>query len=362
MNRAALPSLVWFGQRTAQSLTWASAGWLLSGLSQAPLVNGLLPALSVSSTLLPLRPRARFGLALQVLGVLLLLAVALKRLGPSPVWPLLASGLVGVGRTASVLPLQRWLLAPRRLSLPWLQRLGDAGGLAGSLLTALLFPLLRSTAPQFAVAALLLVPVLLLVSSPRFQQEESPTPATATATATATPATAPLATPLAAAGIDPRGGFQGLLFGALFALLPLWVRAIGGGSCVDFGLVLAAYGLGRIVSLPLPLPGWGLYGGMAMLLQATTWLPTWGATALFVPLGTLAAGTDIRLTGAHGVGGDTAGQLARNDRSLAIGSLVGSLAMGAGTQVLGLANARILIVTAFVLAALLLPRRLKAAA
>ena len=349
MNRAALPSLVWFGQRTAQSLTGASAGWLLSGLSQAPLVNGLLPALSVSSTLLPLRPRARFGLALQVLGVLLLLAVALKRLGPSPVWPLLASGLVGVGRTASVLPLQRWLLAPRRLSLPWLQRLGDAGGLAGSLLTALLFPLLRSTAPQFAVAALLLVPVLLLVSSPRFQPEESPTPATATA-------------PHAATGIDPRGSFQGLLFGALFALLPLWVRAIGGGSCVDFGLVLTAYGLGRIVSLPLPLPGWGLYGGMAMLLQATTWLPTWGATALFVPLGALAAGTDIRLTGAHGEGGDTAGQLARNDRSLAIGSLVGSLAMGAGTQVLGLANARILIVTAFVLAALLLPRRLKAAA
>ncbi len=347
MNRAALPSLVWFGQRTAQSLTGASAGWLLSGLSQAPLVNGLLPALSVSSTLLPLRPRARFGLALQVLGVLLLLAVALKRLGPSPVWPLLASGLVGVGRTASVLPLQRWLLAPRRLSLPWLQRLGDAGGLAGSLLTALLFPLLRSTAPQFAVAALLLVPVLLLVSSPRFQLEESPTPAAATATAS---------------GIDPRGGFQGLLFGALFALLPLWVRAIGGGSCVDFGLVLAAYGLGRIVSLPLPLPGWGLYGGMAMLLQATTWLPAWGATALFVPLGALAAGTDIRLTGAHGEGGDTAGQLARNDRSLAIGSLAGSLAMGAGTQVLGLANARILIVTAFVLAALLLPRRLKAAA
>jgi hypothetical protein len=361
MNRAALPSLVWFGQRTAQSLTGASAGWLLSGLSQAPLVNGLLPALSVSSTLLPLRPRARFGLALQVLGVLLLLAVALKRLGPSPVWPLLASALVGVGRTASVLPLQRWLLAPRRLSLPWLQRLGDAGGLAGSLLTALLFPLLRSTAPQFAVAALLLVPVLLLVSSPRFQPEESPTPATVTAAATAT-ATAPLATPLAATGIDPRGGFQGLLFGGLFALLPLWVRAIGGGSCVDFGLVLAAYGLGRIVSLPLPLPGWGLYGGMAMLLQATTWLPAWGATALFVPLGALAAGTDLRLTGAHAVGGDTAGQLARNDRSLAIGSLVGSLAMGAGTQVLGLANARILIVSAFVLAALLLPRRLKAAA
>ena len=146
-NRAALPSLVWFSQSTAQSLAGASAGWLLSGLSQAPLVNGLLPALTASTSLLPLRPRARLGMVLQLGGLLLLLAVALKRLGPSPAWPLVASGLVGLGRTASLLPLQRWLLAPRRLSLSWLQRLGDAGGLAGSLLTALLFPLLRNTAP-----------------------------------------------------------------------------------------------------------------------------------------------------------------------------------------------------------------------
>ncbi|MCS5699695.1 hypothetical protein NZK32_11660 [Cyanobium sp. FGCU-52] len=356
IDRAALPSFLWFSQRTAQSLSGASAGWLLSGLTQAPLVNGLLPALSVSTTLLPLRPRARFGLVLQVVGLLVLLAVALKRLGPSPVWPLLASGLVGVGRTASVLPLQRWLLAPRRLNLPWLQRLGDAGGLAGSLLTALLFPLLRNTAPQFAVAALLLMPVLLVVSSPRFQLREGATP------------TAPLATPVAAAGIDLRGGFQGLLFGGLFALLPLWVRAIGGGSCVDFGLVLAAYGLGRILSLPLPLPGWGLYGGMAVLLQATTWLPAWGATALFVPLGALAAGSDVRQVAALSDAakaddaGDTAAQLARIDRSRAIGSLVGSLALGAGTQILGLTNARILIVAAFLLAAVLLPHRRNAAA
>ncbi|MCS5693315.1 hypothetical protein NZK33_15185 [Cyanobium sp. FGCU-6] len=345
-NRAALPSLLWFSQRTAQSLAGASAGWLLSGLSQAPLVNGLLPALTASTTLLPLRPRARLGMVLQLCGLLLLLAVALKRLGPSPVWPLVASGLVGLGRTASLLPLQRWLLAPRRLSLVWLQRLGDAGGLTGSLLTALLFPLLRNTAPQFAMAALLLLPGLLLVSSPRFRPP---------------PASAPVS-PVAASGLDLRSGAQGLLFGALFALLPLWVRTIGGGDCVDFGLVLAAYGLGRILTLPLPLPGWSLYAAMALLLQATTWLPAWGSTALFVPLGALAAGSDGRLAasltageGQRSVG--AAEGLARIDRSLAIGSLVGSLAMGAGSQLLGLPHARILIVAAYGLAALVLPRR-----
>jgi hypothetical protein len=345
-NRAALPSLLWFSQRTAQSLAGASAGWLLSGLSQAPLVNGLLPALTASTTLLPLRPRARLGMVLQLCGLLLLLAVALKWLGPSPVWPLVASGLVGLGRTASLLPLQRWLLAPRRLSLVWLQRLGDAGGLTGSLLTALLFPLLRNTAPQFAMAALLLLPGLLLVSSPRFRPP---------------PASAPVS-PVAASGLDLRSGAQGLLFGALFALLPLWVRTIGGGDCVDFGLVLAAYGLGRILTLPLPLPGWSLYAAMALLLQATTWLPAWGSTALFVPLGALAAGSDGRLAasltageGQRSVG--AAEGLARIDRSLAIGSLVGSLAMGAGSQLLGLPHARILIVAAYGLAALVLPRR-----
>ena len=346
-NRAALPSLVWFSQSTAQSLAGASAGWLLSGLSQAPLVNGLLPALTASTSLLPLRPRARLGMVLQLGGLLLLLAVALKRLGPSPAWPLVASGLVGLGRTASLLPLQRWLLAPRRLSLSWLQRLGDAGGLAGSLLTALLFPLLRNTAPQFAMAALLLLPGLLLVSSPRFR----PPPAESTPVS-----------PVAASGLDLRGGAQGVLFGALFALLPLWVRTIGGGDCVDFGLVLAAYGLGRILTLPLLLPGWSLYAAMALLLQATTWLPAWGSTALFVPLGVLAAGSDWRLAASliagEGEGSVGAAEgLARIDRSLAIGSLVGSLAMGAGSQLLGLPHARILIVAAYGLAALVLPRR-----
>lgn len=306
-NRAALPSLVWFSQRTAQSLAGASAAWLLSGLSQAPLINGLLPALSASTTLLPLRPRAWLGMAL---------------------------------------PLQRWLLTPRRLSLVWLQRLGDAGGLTGSLLTALLFPLLRNTAPQFAMAALLLLPGLLLVSSPRFRP----------------PAESAPMSPVAASDLDLRSGAQGLLFGALFALLPLWVRTIGGGDCVDFGLVLAAYGLGRILTLPLPLPGWSLYAAMAMLLQATTWLPAWGSTALFVPLGALAAGSDGRLAASLTAGGGegsvgAADGLARIDRSLAIGSLLGSLAMGAGSQLLGLSHARSLIVTAYGLAALVLPRR-----
>lgn len=346
MNRAALPSLLWFSQRAAHALTSASAGWLLSGLSQAPLVNGLLPALSASTTLLPLRPRARFGLLLQLGGLLLLLAAALRQLGPSPAWPLLASALVGVGRTASLLPLQRWLLASQHLALAWLQRLGDAGGLVGSLLTALLFPLLRNTAPQFAVAALLLLPALLLVFSPRFRPTAGSAPVAAGA----------------ATGLDLRGGAQGLLFGALFALLPLWVRMIGSGNCVDFGLVLAAYGLGRILTLPLPLPGWSLYAAMALLLLATSWLPAWACTALFVPLGALAAGSDVRLaaslTAGEGEGrGGAAEELTRLDRSLAIGSLVGSLAMGAGTQLLGLAHARILIVVAYGLAALLLPRR-----
>jgi hypothetical protein len=341
MRVASLPSILWFSQRTAHALAGASASWLLSGLSPAPLINGLLPALSAASTLLPLHPRARFGMGLQLTGLLLLLAVALRQLDPSPFWPLLATALVGIGRTASLLPMQRWLLAPQRLSLNWFRRLGDAGAFVGSLLTALLYPLLRNTAPQFAAAALLLFPTLLLVSSSGWRPQEGSAPAP----------------PVTSQGIDCRGGFQGLLFGALFALIPLWVRTIGGGNCLDFGLVLAAYGLGRIISLSLPLPGWGIYGAMAVLLQATSWLPAWGSTALFVPLGALAAGSDAHLADSIHEGGGAAEGLVRFDRSLAIGSLAGSLAMGAAAQILGLANARILIVIAFLLAAVLLPRR-----
>lgn len=78
--------------------------------------------------------------------------------------------------------------------------------------------------------------------------------------------------------LEPGGVLQGLLFGGLFALLPLWVRQEAAGNCFDFGLVLTAYGLGRTgaeawgLRLPPRLP----YLLMAAVLVATQWVDGWG--------------------------------------------------------------------------------------
>jgi hypothetical protein len=158
-------------------------------------------------------------------------------------------------------------------------------------------------------------------------------------------------------GLEPGGVLQGLLFGGLFALLPLWVRQEAAGNCFDFGLVLTAYGLGRTgaeawgLRLPPRLP----YLLMAAVLVATQFIDGWGAVLLFVPFGLLAALADARLA----VGVDPAGDLQRNwnrlERSSALGGLVGSLGMGLIAQVIGLAGSLPIQLLAFLGAGALLP-------
>jgi hypothetical protein len=356
--RLVLPPLGWGGQRTGVSLAAASAGWLLSGLSASPLINGLLPALGAITTLLPLRGRPFLGVLLQLAGILGLLAVALKRTGSWVGWPLMAALLVGVGTTCALPPLRQWLLGEGGLPLRRLQVLGDGGAVLGSLLTAGLFPLQRSLAPQFTVAALLLLPTIAMVRQ------------------AAKPASSGASTQ---GRINPRACLQGLLFGSLFALLPLWVRTIGQGTCIDFGLVLTAYGLGRplgpwlqslrgtvaaaapqrLATAVAPMAGAGGYLAMALLLLGTLALPGWAAGGLFLPLGALAASSDaLLLEGFLGESGDgSAGGLRSLERSGALGTLLGSLGMGLAAEALGLAPARILIVVGFLVAAVVLPGR-----
>jgi len=307
--------------------------------------------------LLPLQGRARLGMVLQLAGVLLLLCVALLRTGPWVGWTLLAAALIAFGSRSSLPPLRRWLLAPRRLDLARLRALGDAGAVLGSLFTAALFPLLRSLAPQFALAGLLLLPAALLVGRPGWTTAGDHERATA-----ADPG--PVGDTL-----DLRCGLQGLLFGAMFALLPLWVRAISRGSCVDFGLVLSMYGLGRPLAPLLgalatarsprlsQLLATGSYAAIALLLLGSRWWPGWVTVALFLPIGTLAAGSDAALADSLRWDGDPAARLQILERSGALGGLLGSLGMGVAAQTLGLGSARGLIVGGFLVAAFALPGR-----
>ena len=349
MTKALLVPIAWTSGQAGAALTLASTGWLVSGLSPSPLVNALVAALRALPTLLPLPRRAAEGVVLQIGAAMLLLLVSLKVTGNAVAWPLLAVLLFSLGGRIGSLPLQQSLVERARLPMQQLRLGTSLGQVLGTLLTAVLFPLGKA-ALQYAHAVLLLHPLLPLVSRPA---PPGTSPAAPTPDARATEA----AIPFSAGGIA-----QGMLFGSLFALLALWVRKEGAGNCFDFGMVLTAYGLGRTLAatalrprLPAGLP----YGLIAVLLAATQipGLPGWGAVALFLPMGLVAATSDEQRVAALDPRGDGPLGWLILERSGALGSLVGSLGIGLISQRVGLSGALSLELVAFGLAALLLRDR-----
>lgn len=343
-----LLTLAWSSSQASGTLAIGATAWLLSGLTPSPLLNGVLPALATLPLLLPLPRRIRFGYLVQLLSLLLLLAVAAGLLGRSVLAPLLAVALLAVGLRLAQDPLQRRLHGRWAVPVGQLRAGAEAGRLAGNLLTALLFPIGKALL-QFGSALVLLLPLAPLVGALQAggpQQREGEVAAVASAGAEPD-----------SWRLEPGGVLQGLLLGGLFALLPLWVRQQAAGSCVDFGLLLTAYGLGRTgaeawgLRLPPRLP----YLLMAAILVATQFVGGWGAVLLFVPFGLLAAVADARLA----LGVDPAGDLQRNwsvlERSSALGGLAGSLGMGLIAQLIGLGGSLPIQLAGFLGAGVLLP-------
>ncbi|MBW4530335.1 MAG: hypothetical protein KME02_06550 [Aphanothece saxicola GSE-SYN-MK-01-06B] len=341
MHRRLL-TLAWSSSQAGGTLAIGATAWLLSGLTPSPLVNGVLPALATLPLLLPLPQRIRLGYLIQLLSLLLLLSVAAGLLGGSVLAPLLGIALLAVGLRLAQEPLQRQLHGHWAVPIGELRAGAEAGRLVGNLLTALLFPLGKALL-QLGNALVLLLPLAPVIGALQAGGHCQPS-------SSADQTKEDL-------GLEPGGVLQGLLFGGLFALLPLWVRQEAAGNCFDFGLVLTAYGLGRTgaeawgLKLPPRLP----YLLMAAVLVATQFIDGWGAVLLFVPFGLLAALADARLA----VGVDPAGDLQRNwnrlERSSALGGLVGSLGMGLIAQVIGLAGSLPIQLLAFLGAGALLP-------
>jgi len=359
MAPRALLTLAWGSSRAATSLAVASAAWMLSGLTPSPLINGLLPAVVSAPLLLPLPSRPRLGTLLQLLAGLGLLAIA-ARVMPLPVAAtLLALALLSAGGQLVDLPVQRQLSAVAGVPMAALRTGAEAGRLLGNTLAGVLFPLGKGLL-QFSQALVLLLPLVALVRWLR----PAPVEATATVGITAASAGTVASTSPAPTRLEPAPLLQGMLFGALFGLIPLWVRQEGAGNCFDFAMVLTAYGLGRAAAEALQArlrlaaaPGYLL---LAAGVAGTQVLPGWGAVLLFVPLGLLAASSDQRLILALGPADDPALRAQRFNRSACLGGLAGSVAMGLAGQALGLAGVLPLQLLAFGLAAVLIPRLLPA--
>lgn len=348
-----LRSLAWGSSQASAALAISATAWMLSWLTPSPLLNGLLPATAAVAALLPLRPRTGLGVALQVLALLALAVVAI-RLEPTPgTLPALitlgAMLLWAIGNQLSLVGLHHYLLTLAAVPLAALRISSETGHLLGHLLMGLLFPLGKSLS-QFSAALLLLLPLMPTVLQARQPWRVAPDPGGA----------APAAS---ASHLNRRALLQGLLFGGLFALLPLWVRLNAQGTCLDFGVLLTAYALGKTAATAVGESSWlgssrspatagAHYGAMGLLLIASQLLPGWAAVGLFLPFGLLAGLRDRGLLLACRTA-DGLPDLAGFERSGAIGGLVGAVAMGLLSQVLGLTWALPLQVGGFLLAALL---------
>ncbi len=329
------PMLLQGSAQAGANLSLAASAWMVSGITGSPLLNTLLPALGALPFLLQLK-RTAHGYWLQILGVLILLGVslALKPMGEYKTLLLLGSFaavlLFEIGQEISILPLQRQLIVAGGTSMKRLRSSQEIGALIGNLLAALLFPALR----QFLPALVLLLPLAVVSSQPATRP--IPPPA-ATKTSNQLP-------------WDRSCALQGLVMGGLFALLALWVRVIDGGRCFDFGMVLAAYGLGRALGRWTPqLPRWLPYLLIcALLLLSQTTVPPWFAVLLFVPIGLLAAVSDAALVDRMTPLGDEPMRWRVLVRSGAVGGLVGSIGLGLICQVLGLPVALPLVTIGFI--------------
>ena len=326
-----LPALLWGSSQAGSSLIFASSAWFISGLTNSPLLNSFLPALGAIPLLLHIKRRPN-GYLLQIVSVSILIVISLShREGSLPNSFLLMSIyaallLHGIGQEMSILPLQRRLLAKPGTSMQELRIGQDLGAFAGNLMTAILFPAIR----QFPPAFILLLPLAgkLRSNSP---EEDVLSP---------TNQRAPLSIIC---------GLQGLVLGALFALLALWVRECG-GNCFDFGMILAAYGIGRPLILWLPsMPSSLRYALVVALLLVTQFIGVpWIAVALFVPMGALISATDTALVNRLTELEDAPMRWYVLQRSGALGGLLGSIGLGILCQFFGLAVALPIVCIGFV--------------
>ena len=319
------PMLLQGSAQAGANLSLAASAWMVSGITASPLLNTLLPALGALPFLLHLKRTAR-GYWLQILGVLILLGVslALKPMGGHKTQLLHGSFaavlLFEIGQEISILPLQQQLIVKAGSSMKRLRSSQEIGSLIGNLLAALLFPpCVSSTGPGPAATSRCGVFTAGATSEPDANGNQGLQPA----------ALEPILCP-------SRAGH-----GGLFALLALWVREIDGGKCFDFGMVLAAYGLGRAISRWTPrLPRWLPYVLIcALLLLSQAAVPPWFAVLLFVPIGALAAVSDAALVERMTPLGDETMRWQVLVRSGAVGGLVGSIGLGLICQVLNLAVA-----------------------
>ena len=313
-------SILWGSSQAGNTILLASSGWMVSGLSGSPLLNGMLPAFGIIPLFLGLKQN-RNGYFFQIISASLLVGLAWLPIESGPSKSIVLVGtfaallLHGTGKALSSRSLKKDLLDRPGSSSEKLRVGQDLGFFIGNLITAMLFPAIR----QFLPGLLLLLPI---TSSLNKNSQGSQ--------------------PLPAQERPPLNGLcclQGLVIGSLFALLALWVREIDGGKCFDFAMVLAAYRLGRPLMIWMPNIAASMrYGLLILLLIFSQISPlSWLSVALFISIGALISSSELTLINGLTKVKESVNRWRILESSSAIGGFIGSIGLGLLCQILGLA-------------------------
>ncbi len=325
-SNALSPSL-WVAAQAGGSLFLASSAWMVSGLTSSPLVNSLIPVVAAIPILINTKETIS-GYWLQISSVLTLL-IASWFYSESGINQslLLAISFVAIfayslGLEISTLPLQKSLTSDSPTRFKNLQVCTEVGSLIGAIMTALIFPAVS----QFIPAFLLILPLTSIV----FRTTRGGSLLTHTTTSN---------TPSAdKTTLDPLCILQGFVVGGLFAVLALWVREIEGGKCFDFGVILAAYFIGKALTsiaprLSLSLKYLTIFFAL-VICQLTT--DGWISTLLFVPIGMFVNSIDLSLASTLADKSQPIeGWKSFQDQS-ALGGIAGGLALGSLCTLIGL--------------------------
>ena len=333
----------WASWMASISVVVITSAWLLAEASSSPLINSLLIGAQNLPAFLPLKRSPKGMNAFFLATILLELIVVFLYFRLLPNWLIIVltlgvAQLASYGSFISLLPITGIVLKGRTTSNESLQQSADIGNLTGTIIGGITYPYFKLFPPAILFA---IAPALL--SRRHIQSSEEQRSEQSQIHRSAPP-------------LERWCLLQGFCVGALFALLPLWVISIKQGSALSFSYVFGAFMIGRIFTNKLipKLSGYTLYFLCAALIFIAflPHVPLWLDVIVFIPLGASITHIEFALTDhlqPHG-----ALSLRRDilTRSLAIGSVIGSLIMGGIGQALGVTPAMLLVSLLYGLAGL----------
>ena len=335
--------MLWGTSQAGGTLLLASSAWMISGLTNSPFLNGLMPAVGALPVLLNLKCNHK-GYWIQVFGVGLLLIFSFfySQDQTAKIVLLLATYftifIYGVGQETSMVPIQAGIIVTSGVSMKSIQIGQDIGILSGNLMTAIFFPAVR----QFIPALILMLPMAQFLRRSRANLE-----------------TLELQSKLPKKlDFNRLCLIQGLVLGSLFSMLALWVREIDNGKCFDFAMVLVAYAVGRsLVSFVPKMPASIRYILIILFLILIELIPfPWLSITMFAVIGALVSASDFSLVDGLDSVDDIPSRWQVMQNSSALGGLVGSLILGLICEIIGLDFALICVCVGFAMLAIMTSR------